>query len=92
MAFEIVITINTNDSKQQFIDEIIAQNQGDAIQVLAQGDAIKFASVTPAQKEAYVLAKFSEQFTNIYENTVLEREVNSFRTTKRQERSQRGNN
>ena len=86
MAFQIQITIDTNDSKETFINEIIAQNQGDAIQVLAQGDAIKFATVTPAQKESYVLAKFGEQFTSIYENTVLEREVNTFRQTKRDER------
>lgn len=86
MAFSITIEINTSDTEKQFIDEIISQNSGDAIQVLANGRALDFQNVTDEQKKQYVLGKFGEQFTNIYENTKLEREVDNFRRAKIAER------
>lgn len=89
MAFSITIQIDTNDTEKQFIDEIISQNSGDAIQVLANGRALDFQNVTDEQKQQYVLAKFGEQFTNIYENTKLEREIDIFRRAKIAERGNR---
>lgn len=87
MPFQLILDINIGaDTESDFFDEIVSQNEGDAIQALANGKALDFSKVTAQQKSDYVRAKMGEQFANIYFNAKLEREVQNFRASKIAER------
>lgn len=80
MPFDLVLTLDLGmDSENDFFDEIVAQNEGEAIQALAFGKLSDFAKVTPKQKKDYVVQRLSEQFTNIYFNAKDDRALQSFR-------------
>lgn len=88
MSFKLTLDVEIGaDTEGDFYNEIVAQNAGEAIQELANGNAIEFANVTAEQKKNFVLKKLSEQFANIYNNSKLEREVQVFRAQKIAERS-----
>lgn len=87
MAFQLTLSVEIgSDTENDFYNEIVAQNAGEAIQELSNGNAIEFANVTADQKKDFVLKKLSEQFANIYNNSKLEREVQIFRAQKIAER------
>lgn len=87
MGFQLVLDIDiTPDTEKDFFDEIITQNEGEAIQALAAGKRLGFENVTDQQKKDFVVTKLAQQFANIYQNAKLEREVNEFRQHKLAER------
>lgn len=78
--FDLVLKLDLGlDTENDFFDEIVAQNEGDAIQALALGKLSDFAKVTPEQKKEYVITKLSEQFANIYFNAKDERTLIALR-------------
>ena len=78
--FNLVLTLDLgNDTEEDFFNEIVAQNEGEAIQALALGKLSDFAKVTAEQKKDYVVKKLSEQFANIYFNAKDDRELIALR-------------
>lgn len=86
MIFDLTIRVDISGSEKDFVNEVITQNIGEVMADLVKGDPIKFAELTFDQKKEWVLHKFAEQFENIYENSVMERELNLIRQTRHAER------
>lgn len=81
MPFDITLSIDLgDDTENDFFNEIVAQNEGEAIQTLAQGKATNFANVTAQQKKDFVLERLAQQFANIYFNSKDERTLQALRT------------
>lgn len=78
--FDLTLTLDLGaDTEEDFFNEIVAQNEGEAIQSLARGKLSDFVNVTPQQKKDYVTAKLAEQFANIYFNSKDERALMALR-------------
>ena len=86
MIFDLTTRVDISGSEKDFVNEVITQNIGEVMADLVKGDPIKFAELTFDQKKEWVLHKFAEQFENIYENSVMERELNLIRQTRHAER------
>jgi len=78
--FSLTIEIDLGTvTKEDFVDEIFRLNEGQALQELAKGKVSDFASITPAQKEQFVLQQVGKTFEQVYKNSAVERKVQEFR-------------
>jgi len=78
--FDLTLTLDLGpDTEEDFFNEIVAQNEGEAVQVLARGKLSDFVNVTAQQKKDYVTTKLAEQFANIYFNSKDERALMTLR-------------
>lgn len=86
MAFTISINIDTTDSEQDFYNQIVADNEGEAVQTLAKGKLLDFLSVTDEQKKTFALGLLSRDFTQRYNNAQVEKAVTAFRAAELEKR------
>jgi len=92
MPFDLIIPINIgDDTEKDFINEVIAQNEGEAIQTLAKGKLTDFLNVTDAEKKAFVIQKLSSQYQQIYFNAKDERAVMGLRESLKKQREGKHN-
>lgn len=67
------------DTEEDFVDAIISENEGDAIQKLANGKLIEFQKITAQQKKDYAIARLGAQYTQVYQNASDEKKTQAFR-------------
>lgn len=92
MPFELIIPIDIgDDTEKDFINEVIAQNEGAAIQALALGKLTDYVNVTDAQKKQFVIQMLGEQYSNIYHNAKDERAIVALRNQLKTERENKRN-
>ena len=84
--FIIQVPISISGEEKDFFAELTALNEGQAIQELANGKARDFGNITDAQKKDFVIKQIATTFSNAYENSKLETEVQAFRAKKQAER------
>jgi len=87
MPFNITITIDSPDGEQDFYNQIVADNEGRAIQELSAGKLLDFVSVTDAQKKDFALKLLGRDFTQRYNNAQIEKAVSAFRAAEQAKRN-----
>lgn len=64
--FDVEISCDDAAFWDDFVDSIIRQNEGQAIQLLANGKALDFAKVTKSAKEKFAKAIIKQQVLGSY--------------------------
>lgn len=67
------------DTEKDFINQIISEREGDAIQTLAGGKLRDWENVTDQQKKDYALKAIGEQYSLAYQNASDEKKTQAFR-------------
>ncbi len=84
--FILQVPVSISGDEKDFYNELVALNEGQAVQELAGGKIRDFANITDAQKKDFALKQIGNTFSNVYENSKLESEVQAFRAQKQAER------
>lgn len=75
----ITLQLDIQDTEQDFYNQIVADNEGLAIQELSGGKLLDFLDVTPQQKKDFALKLLSNDFAQRYNNAQVEKLVHQFR-------------
>lgn len=84
--FILQVPVSISGDEKDFYNELVALNEGQAVQELAGGKIRDFANITDQQKKDFALKQIGQTFSNVYENSKLESEVQAFRLQKQAER------
>ncbi len=74
-----ILEIPVNADEKDFFNMIVNDNEGEAIQTLANGKALEFVKVSDDQKKSFCVALLSRDLTNRFIAAQVEKDVQTFR-------------
>lgn len=76
---ELLLKLDINATEEEFINQVVEDNEGDAIQAIGNGRASGLAKATPAQKKEYVVKLLSRDFEQRFINAQIEKQIGEVR-------------